>query len=62
MTASTLAAYVPPDPTEIDVSPVALAFWSRTLGVEAGRLKDAVGRVGPELETVKQDLGVGGVG
>lgn len=56
------ASYVPPDPTQIDVSAVALAFWSQTLGVETDRLREAVTRVGPELETVKQELGVGGVG
>jgi len=54
--------YVPPDPTQIETSGAALDFWCRTLGVPADKIRDSVRRVGPVLETVKKDLGIGGVG
>jgi len=54
--------YVPPDPTQIETSAAALDFWSRTLDVPAEKIRDSVRRVGPVLETVKKDLGIGGVG
>jgi len=54
--------YVPPDPTQIDSSDIALDFWSRTLGVPISKIRESVQAVGPELDTVKSDLGIGGVG
>ena len=55
--------YVPPDPTQIDVKkPEALRYWARTLETDEQKLRKAVEKVGPILETVKQELGIGGVG
>lgn len=55
--------YVPPDLTQIDGSnPEALKYWSRTLEISEEKLKRAVDKVGPELETVKQELGIAGTG
>jgi hypothetical protein len=54
--------YIPPDPAEIDNDPIALDFWARSLNVRQEALRQAVERVGPALETVKQELGIGGVG
>lgn len=56
------ADYVPPDPTVIETSGPSLDFWSHTLGVSPEALQAAAGRVGPDLERVKTELGVGGVG
>jgi hypothetical protein len=56
------AEYTPPDPTEIELKPEALDFWSRTLETKPERIRKAVQKVGPILETVKKELGIGGVG
>lgn len=40
--------YIPPDPTQIDPRPE--------------KIQRAVQKVGPILETVKKELGIGGVG
>lgn len=52
--------YDPPDPTEIETKPEALDFWSRTLEQPPEKIKKAVQKVGPVLETVKKELGIGG--
>lgn len=52
--------YDPPDPTEIETKPEALDFWSRTLEMPPEKIKKAVQKVGPVLETVKKELGIGG--
>lgn len=52
--------YNPPDPTLVEVKPEALDFWSRTLETPAEKIKQAVQKVGPVLETVKKELGIGG--
>ena len=55
--------YVPPDPAKIDAAnPEALRFWARTLETQEDKLRHAVGKVGPMLEKVKKELGIGGVG
>lgn len=53
--------YVPPDPAKIDAgNPEALRFWARTLETPENKIRDAVKKVGPMLEKVKQELGIGG--
>ena len=52
--------YDPPDPTLIELKPEALDFWSRTLELPPEKIKKAVQKVGPVLETVKKELGIGG--
>jgi hypothetical protein len=53
--------YVPPDPTRIDAkSADALKFWSGTLNAPEDRIRQAVQKVGPELDQVKLELGIGG--
>lgn len=55
--------YSPPDPAQIDAdNPDALRFWARTLETEEDRIRQAVRKVGPMLEQVKQELGIGGPG
>jgi hypothetical protein len=55
--------YIPPDPTQIDArKPEALRYWAKTLETDEQKLRKAVEKVGPILETVKQELGIGGVG
>jgi hypothetical protein len=55
--------YVPPDPTQIDASNAeALRYWSKALETPEDKLRRAVQKVGPVLETVKTELGIGGVG
>lgn len=55
--------YVPPDPTQIDVGNAeALRYWSKALETPEDKLRRAVQKVGPVLETVKTELGIGGVG
>ena len=55
--------YAPPDPAKIDAdNPEALRFWAGTLETNEDRLRQAVRKVGPMLEQVKQELGIGGVG
>ena len=53
-------SYNPPDPTLVEVKPEALDFWSRTLEQPPEKIKKAVQKVGPVLETVKRELGIGG--
>jgi hypothetical protein len=56
-------SYVPPDPTQIDASrPEALRYWAKTLETDEEKLRRAVRKVGPLLEQVKTELGIGGVG
>jgi hypothetical protein len=55
--------YVPPDPTQVDArNAEALRFWARTLGAPEEKIRTAVRKVGPGLDQVKQELGIGGVG
>jgi hypothetical protein len=54
--------YNPPDPAKIDAeNPEALSFWARTLETKEDKIRQAVRKVGPMLEQVKQELGIGGV-
>jgi hypothetical protein len=54
--------YEPPDPTRSDAEdPRALRFWARTLSRPAEDIGAAVAKVGPMLEDVKRELGMGGV-
>jgi Protein of unknown function (DUF3606) len=54
--------YVPPDPAKIDAeNPEALRFWARTLETKEDKIRQAVRKVGPMLEKVKKELGIGGV-
>ncbi|HZO01121.1 MAG TPA: DUF3606 domain-containing protein [Burkholderiales bacterium] len=53
--------YRPPDPTLIEVNRDALDFWARTLETDPEKIRQAVQKVGPELENVKQELGIAGV-
>ena len=55
-----MAPYDPPDPTLIEVKPEALDFWSRTLEQPPEKIRKAVQKVGPVLDTVKKELGIGG--
>ena len=54
--------YTPPDPTRIDLTPEALDFWARTLEADPEKIRRAVRKVGPMLEQVKLELGIGGAG
>lgn len=55
-------AFIPEDLTKVDPdSPENLDFWARTLEVDAEKLRKATRRAGPELESVKKELGLGGV-
>jgi len=55
--------YAPPDPAKIDAdNPEALRFWAGALETNEDRLRQAVRKVGPMLEQVKQELGIGGPG
>jgi len=54
--------YRPPDPTQIELEPEALDFWARTLETDPAKIKQAVKKVGPTLEKVKLELGIGGPG
>ena len=55
--------YTPPSPTQIDArKPEALRYWAKTLETDEQKLRRAVEKVGPLLETVKRELGIGGVG
>jgi hypothetical protein len=53
--------YTPPDPTRVDLQPEALDFWARTLESHPDKIRQAVQKVGPALERVKQELGIAGV-
>ena len=54
--------YAPPDMTKIEKSPEAIKYWARTLETPEEKLRKAVEKVGPELDDVKTELGIGGVG
>lgn len=55
--------YIPPDPAQIDTGdPDALRFWARSLGTDERKLLQAVRKVGPMLDKVKLELGIGGAG
>jgi hypothetical protein len=55
--------YAPPDPAKIDAdNPEALRFWARTLETKEDKIRHAVRKVGPMLDQVKKELGIGGVG
>ena len=54
------SGYIPPDPTLIETQPQALDFWARTLETDPEKIRLAVQKVGPVLETVKRELGIGG--
>jgi 23S rRNA (guanosine2251-2'-O)-methyltransferase len=54
--------YRPPDPTQIELKPEALDYWARTLETKPEKIRKAVQKVGPILDTVKKELGIGGVG
>ncbi len=54
--------YNPPDPTQIELKPEALDYWARTLETKPEKIRKAVQKVGPVLDTVKKELGIGGVG
>jgi len=60
-TAKTGSKYSPPDPTQIELKPEALDYWARTLETKPEKIKKAVQKVGPMLETVKKELGIAGV-
>ncbi|TMH74222.1 MAG: 23S rRNA (guanosine(2251)-2'-O)-methyltransferase RlmB [Betaproteobacteria bacterium] len=59
--AKTGPAYTPPDPTLIELKPEALDYWARTLETKPDKIRKAVQKVGPVLETVKKELGIAGV-
>jgi Protein of unknown function (DUF3606) len=48
--------------TQVELKPEALDFWARTLETDAAKIKQAVQKVGPTLEKVKLELGIGGPG
>jgi len=54
--------YTPPNPAEIELKPEALDFWARTLETDPAKIRKAVQKVGPTLEKVKLELGIGGPG
>ena len=55
--------YIPPDPTQIEAGNAeALRYWARTLETDAEKIRRAVKKVGPVLEKVKTELGIGGIG
>ena len=56
------SSYVPKDLTEIELEPEALDYWARTLETDPEKIRRAVRKVGPGLEKVKKELGIGGVG
>jgi DNA-directed RNA polymerase subunit F len=53
--------YTPPDPTLVEVKREALDYWARTLETDPEKIRKAVQKVGPVLETVKKELGIAGV-
>jgi hypothetical protein len=56
-------SYIPPDPAKIDAeNPEALRFWARALETKEDKIRQAVRKVGPMLDQVKTELGIGGVG
>ena len=55
------STYFPVDPTQIELKGEALDYWARTLETDPEKIRRAVQKVGPGLEKVKQELGIGGV-
>ena len=62
MTTDPKQGYLPPDPTLVEDKPEALIYWARTLETDEEKIRRAVRKVGPVLDTVKKELGIGGVG
>jgi hypothetical protein len=62
MTTDPARGYQPPDPTLVEDKPEALHYWAQTLETDEDKIRRAVRKVGPVLEKVKQELGIGGVG
>jgi hypothetical protein len=62
MTTDPGRGYRPPDPTLIEDKPEALSYWARTLETDEEKIRRALRKVGPVLDTVKKELGIGGVG
>ena len=60
MTTDPKQGYLPPDPTLVEDKPEALRYWARTLETDTQRIRRAVRKVGPVLDTVKKELGIGG--
>ena len=56
------SGYTPPDPTLVEVKREALDYWARTLETDPEKIRKAVQKVGPSLEKVKLELGIGGPG
>jgi hypothetical protein len=55
--------YIPPDPTQIETNnPQAVQYWASSLGKQPEQIRDALRKVGPLVEDIKQELGIGGVG
>lgn len=54
--------YMPPDPTVIEDKPEAVRYWARTFETDDDKVRRAMRKVGPMLEAVKKELGIGGVG
>lgn len=55
-------SFEPADFTQIDPgTPENLHYWARTLETDPDKLKRAIAKVGPVLETVKKELGISGV-
>lgn len=46
----------------IDLNPEALDFWARTLETDPVKIRHAVQKVGPMLDRVKLEPGIGGAG
>ena len=55
------SAYNPPDLTQIELKREALDYWAQTLETDPEKIRRAVQKVGPVLETVKKELGIAGV-
>jgi hypothetical protein len=55
-------SYVPPDPAKIETKPEAIDYWARALETDPDKIRQAIRKVGPMLDQVKQELGIGGVG
>jgi hypothetical protein len=61
--AQTSGEYVPSDLTQIDATnPEALRYWAKTLETPEDKLRRAIQKVGPMVQQVKEELGIGGVG
>jgi hypothetical protein len=55
--------YKPPDPTRIDTGYTpAVEYWAKALERSPDQIREAVRKVGPLLDDVKGELGMGGVG